>query len=62
MSVEKIIEYVIALVITTFVVAIALTLTMGLEHVLASMFGLTLEHLITAFLGILAFFTIRKEL
>lgn len=59
---EKIIEYTIAFVLAAFVVVIALTLTMGLEHVLASMFGLTLEHLITAFLGILAFFTIRKEL
>lgn len=59
---EKIIEYTIAFVLAAFVFTIAITLTMGLEHVLAAWFGLTIDHLITAFLGILAFFTIRKEL
>jgi len=58
---EKIIEYTIAFILAVFVFAVSVTLTMGVEHLLFAWFGLTLEHLITAFLGILAFYTIRKE-
>jgi hypothetical protein len=58
---SKILESGIAAFIAIMLISISLTLTFGLELILVKFFGLTLDHLLTALLGVLAVITVWKE-
>lgn len=59
---SKILEVSIAIFIAIVLLAISITMTFGLELVLTKFFGLTLDHLLTALLGVLAVITVWKEI